>query len=318
MNLLIIGDYPVATQARMRAAFPAEWQITIAAPDACAPHLADAEAVIPEHVLVDDAFLAQAPRLRFVQVGAGYDNVDLAACSRRGVQVCNAAGLNADAVAEHVMALLLCHYKNICPLNQFMHAGGTSPLPDYRGGELAGRTLGLVGLGHIGRAVAARAQAFGLRLLGWSYRPIQVPGVTPVSLPQLFTESDIVSLHVPLTDDTRHLIDDAALAQMKPGALLINTARGGLIDEAALVRALQSGTLGGACLDVFAEEPLPAESSLRQLDNVILTPHTAGYPDGPKFHAKRIAYFAANIQRWLSGEQLQGKLNNLAEEDLQK
>ena len=309
MNLLIIGDYPVATQARMRAAFPTEWQITIAAPDACAPHLADAEVVIPEHVLIDAAFLAQAPRLRFVQVGAGYDNVDLAACSRRGVQVCNAAGLNADAVAEHVMALLLCHYKNICPFNQFMHTGGSAPLPDYHGGELAGRTLGLVGLGHIGRAVAARAQAFGLRLLGWSYRPIQVPGVTPVSLPQLFTESDIVSLHVPLTDDTRQLIDAAALAQMKPGALLINTARGGLVEEQALVHALQHGTLGGACLDVFADEPLPAESPLRALDNVILTPHTAGYPDGPKFHAKRIAYFAANIQRWLAGDEPQGKLN---------
>lgn len=309
MNLLIIGDYPVATQARMRAALPTEWQITIAAPDACAPYLADAEVVIPEHVLVDDAFLAQAPRLRFVQVGAGYDNVDLTACSRRGVQVCNAAGLNADAVAEHVMALLLCHYKNICPLNQFMHTGGSAPLPDYHGGELSGRTLGLVGLGHIGRAVAVRAQAFGLRVLGWSYRPIQVPGVTPVSLPQLFTESDIVSLHVPLTDDTRQLIDAAALAQMKPTSLLINTARGGLIDEAALVRALQRGTISGACLDVFAEEPLPAESSLRQLDNVILTPHTAGYPDGPKFHAKRIAYFAANIQRWLAGDEPQGKLN---------
>lgn len=311
MNLLIIGDYPVATQARMRAAFPTEWQITIAAPDACAPYLADAEVVIPEHVLVDDAFLAQAPRLRFVQVGAGYDNVDLAACSRRGVQVCNAAGLNADAVAEHVMALLLCHYKNICLLNQFMRIGGSASLPDYHGGELSGRTLGLVGLGHIGRAVAARAQAFGLRLLGWSYRPIQVPGVTPVSLPQLFAESDIVSLHVPLTDDTRQLIDAAALAQMKPTSLLINTARGGLVEEQALVHALQHGTLGGACLDVFADEPLPAESPLRALDNVILTPHTAGYPDGPKFHEKRSAFFAANIQRWLKGDEPQGRLNNL-------
>lgn len=309
MNLLIIGDYPVATQARMRAAFPTEWQLTIAAPAACALHLADAEVVIPEHVLVDDAFLAQAPRLRFVQVGAGYDNVDLAACSRCGVQVCNAAGLNADAVAEHVTALLLCHYKNICPLNRFMRTGGSAPLPDYHGGELSGRTLGLIGLGHIGRAVAVRAQAFGLRVLGWSYRPIEIPGVAPVSLSQLFAESDIVSLHVPLKANTRHLIDDAALAQMKPGALLINTARGGLIDEAALVRALQRGTLSGACLDVFAEEPLPADSPLRQLDNVILTPHTAGYPDGPKFHAKRIAYFAANIQRWLAGDEPQGKLN---------
>lgn len=311
MNLLIIGDYPVATQARMRAAFPTEWQITIAAPDACAPYLADAEVVIPEHVLVDDAFLAQAPRLRFVQVGAGYDNVDLAACSRRGVQACNAAGLNADAVAEHVMALLLCHYKNICPLNQFMRIGGSAPLPDYHGGELSGRTLGLVGLGHIGRAVAVRAQAFGLRVLGWSYRPIEIPGGESVSLSQLFAESDIVSLHVPLKANTRHLIDDAALAQMKPGALLINTARGGLIDEAALVRALQRGTISGACLDVFAEEPLPAESPLRQLDNVILTPHTAGYPDGPKFHEKRSAFFAANIQRWLKGDEPQGRLNNL-------
>lgn len=311
MNLLIIGDYPVATQARMRAAFPDEWQIVIATPAACSAHLAVAEAIIPEHIRIDDDFLAQAPRLRFVQVGAGYDNVDLAACSRRGVQVCNAARLNADAVAEHVMALLLCHYKNICRHDRFMHAGGTSPLPDYRGGELAGRTLGLVGLGHIGRAVAARAQAFGLRLLGWSYRPIEISGVAPVSLSQLFAESDIVSLHVPLKANTRHLIDDAALAQMKPGALLINTARGGLVEEQALVHALQHGTLGGACLDVFADEPLPAESPLRALDNVILTPHTAGYPDGPKFHEKRSAFFAANIQRWLKGDEPQGRLNNL-------
>ena len=311
MNLLIIGDYPTITQVRMRTAFPDEWQIAIATPAACSAHLAVAEAIIPEHIRIDDDFLAQAPRLRFVQVGAGYDNVDLAACTRRGVQVCNAAGLNADAVAEHVLALLLCHYKNICRLDRFMHAGGTSPLPDYRGGELAGRTLGLVGLGHIGRAVAARAQAFGLRLLGWSYRPIQVPGVTPVPLPQLFAESDIVSLHVPLTDDTRQLIDAAALAQMKPTNLLINTARGGLVEEQALVHALQQGTLGGACLDVFADEPLPAESPLRALDNVILTPHTAGYPDGPKFHEKRSAFFAANIQRWLKGDEPQGRLNNL-------
>lgn len=309
MNLLIIGDYPVTTQVRMRAAFPDEWQIVIATPAACSAHLAVAEAIIPEHIRIDDDFLAQAPRLRFVQVGAGYDNVDLAACTRRGVQVCNAAGLNADAVAEHVMALLLCHYKNICPLNRFMHTGGSTPLPDYHGGELSGRTLGLVGLGHIGRAVAVRAQAFGLRVLGWSYRPIEIPGGESVSLSQLFAESDIVSLHVPLKANTRHLIDDAALAQMKPGALLINTARGGLIDEAALVRALQRGTISGACLDVFAEEPLPAESSLRQLDNVILTPHTAGYPDGPKFHEKRITYFAENIQRWLAGDEPQGKLN---------
>lgn len=137
MNLLIIGDYPVTTQVRMRAAFPDEWQIVIATPAACSAHLAVAEAIIPEHIRIDDDFLAQAPRLRFVQVGAGYDNVDLAACTRRGVQVCNAAGLNADAVAEHVLALLLCHYKNICPLNQFMRIGGYPDGPKFHAKRIA-------------------------------------------------------------------------------------------------------------------------------------------------------------------------------------
>ena len=302
MNLLIIGDYPVATQAQMRAAFPAEWQITIAAPDACAPHLADAEAVIPEHVLVDDTFLAQAPRLRFVQVGAGYDNVDLAACSRRGVQVCNAAGLNADAVAEHVMALLLCHYKNICPLNRFMHTGGSAPLPDYHGGELSGRTLGLIGLGHIGRAVAVRAQAFGLRVLGWSYRSVEIPGVAPVSLSQLFAESDIVSLHVPLKANTRHLIDDAALAQMKPGALLINTARGALIDEDALVKAMDDGTVAAFATDVMVEEPFNLSHPLIGRENVVLTPHIAWGPRETR--ARLLATVVDNLQAWCDGKRL--------------
>lgn len=244
MNVLLIGQFGEDTQARIRAAFPADWRLEIAAPEEVGLFLAEAEAVIPEHIPVDEAFLAQAMRLRMVQTGAGYDNVDLAACTRRGVQVCNAAGVNAAAVAEHVLAFLLAYYKDLCLLNAAMHAGETA-VPSYTGGELAGRTIGLVGLGRIGRAVAARCQAFGMRVIAWSYRPIEVPGVTLVDLPALYRESDIVSLHVPLKPETRAMIDARALAQMKPGALLVNTARGGLVDEAALVDALAGGQLGG-------------------------------------------------------------------------
>ena len=301
MNVLLIGQFGEDTQARIRAAFSADWRLEIAAPEEAAQFLAEAEAVIPEHIPVDEAFLAQAVRLRMVQTGAGYDNVDLAACTRHGVQVCNAAGVNAAAVAEHVMAFLLAYYKDLCLLNTAMHAGETA-VPSYTGGELAGRTIGLVGLGRIGRAVAARCQAFGMRVIAWSYRPIEVPGVTLVDLPALYRESDIVSLHVPLKPETRAMIDARALAQMKPGALLVNTARGGLVDEAALVDALAGGQLGGACLDVFAEEPLAAGSPLRRMANVILTPHTAGYPDGVKFHVARYAFFVENIRSFFAGQ----------------
>ena len=299
MNVLLIGQFGEDTQARIRAAFPADWRLEIAAPEEAGPFLAEAEVVIPEHIPVDEAFLAQAVRLRMVQTGAGYDNVDLAACTRHGVQVCNAAGVNAAAVAEHVMAFLLCHYKNLCLLDRAMHEGNA--IPAYSGSELRGRTLGLIGLGRIGREVALRAQAFGMHVLGWSYRPIAVPGVEQVTLEALCQASDVISLHVPLKADTCGMIDAAVLEQMKPGALLINTARGGLIDEAALAAALRSGHLGGACLDVFAEEPLALESPLRGMANVILTPHTAGYPDGLKFHTARYAFFVANIRAFFTG-----------------
>ena len=309
MNVLLIGQYGAETTRRIRAAFPADWRLEIAAPEEAGPFLAEAEVVIPEHIPVDEAFLAQAVRLRMVQTGAGYDNVDLAACTRHGVQVCNAAGVNAAAVAEHVMAFLLCHYKNICPLDHAMHAG--SAIPPYSGGELRGRTLGLIGLGRIAREVALRAQAFGMHVLGWSYRPIAVPGVEQVTLEALCQASDVISLHVPLKADTCGMIDAAVLEQMKPGALLINTARGGLIDEAALIAALRSGHLGGACLDVFAKEPLALESPLRGMANVILTPHTAGYPDGLKFHAARYAFFVANIRAFFAGEAPSCMLNEI-------
>lgn len=137
------------------------------------------------------------------------------------------------------------------------------------------------------------------------------PGVEPRELDALLRESDVVSLHVPLNGQTRHLFGDEAFARMKPDALLVNTARGAVVDEAALIRALRDGAIGGACLDVFEAEPLPEDSPLRELPNVILTPHTAGFPDGPGFHRKRYAFFAENIRRFWAGEVPEGRMNLL-------
>jgi glyoxylate reductase len=146
-------------------------------------------------------------------------------------------------------------------------------LDGYLGVDLADATLGLVGLGGVGQAVARRAAAFGTRLLGWSRSDRAVPGVERVPLPRLLGESDFVSLHVASTPETRGLIDAAALARMKPGAVLVNTARGDVVDEQALIAALASGRLGAAALDVFADEPIGSEHPLTQFPNVVLTPH---------------------------------------------
>ena len=298
MKVAVIGSFPAKTRERVRSCFPAEWEVCIGPAEES--FLREADAVIPEHAQVDASFLARAPKLRMVQTGAGYDNVDLEACTRRGILVCNAAGVNAAAVAEHTMALLLGWYKNIVPLDRCLREGRETP--DYTGSELAGKTVGVVGLGAIGRRVARYCLAFDMRVLGFSRRPVELPGVEPADLDTLFRESDVVTLHVPLNGETRHLVGQAAFERMKSDALLINTSRGAVVDEAQLIRALEEHTIGGACLDVFEEEPLPDDSPLRRLPNVLLTPHTAGLPDGVKFHEKRYRFFARNIARAFAGE----------------
>ena len=311
MKVLIAGAVEDCAKDRLAACFPADWTVRVTGPEVPAEALCDADALIPEHLRVDAALLDKAPKLRFVQTGAGYDNVDLAACTARGVQVCSAPGVNANAVAEHVMAFLLCWYKNLLYLDGFMKSGRSAGELRYTGAELSGKTIGLVGLGHVGRAVAAYCRAFDMRVLGCSPRPFELDGVEPRDLDSLLRESDIVSLHLPLKDDTRHLIDARVLESMKPDALLINTSRGAVVDEAALAEALRAGRIGGACLDVYEDEPLPEDSPLRRLPNVILTPHTAGFPDGVQFHKKRYAFFAQNIRRFFEGGIPEGRRNML-------
>ncbi len=271
--------------------------------------LQDAEALIPEHLPVSAVFLDRAPKLRMIQTGAGSDNVDLAECTRRGILVCSAAGVNAAAVAEHTMALILGWFKNIVYLDTFLKARRDSRELCYSGGELLGKAAGIIGLGAIGQRVAALCQAFGMNVLGYSRHPKCIQGVENVRLEELLERSDVVSLHVPATPETRHLMDRQAFRRMKPSAVLVNTARGSVVHEADLIEALRRHQIAGACLDVYEEEPLPQASQLRSLPNVLLTPHTAGYPDGVRLHAGRYSFFAGNLQRAWRGELPENLLN---------
>lgn len=307
MRIVLAGDYPERTEARIRSRFPEEWELRIAGPEQLPRELPRADVLLPEHLAVTRELLRLAPGLKLIQTGAGCDNVDLAACAEAGVPVCRAPGVNAAAVAQQVMAYLLCWYRNLLPLDRGMKAGLPEKELDYTGAELSEKTIGLVGLGMVGRQVAALCAAFGMRVLGCSRSGRPAPGVELRDLDALLRESDIVSLHVPLTGSTRGLIDGAALRKMKPDALLINTSRGAVVREKDLIPALRRGEIGGACLDVFEEEPLPLSSPLRELENVILTPHTAGYPDGYRYHEKRWDFFVGNIRRIERGEEPEGR-----------
>ena len=309
MNLVIIGRFPAVTDTQIRAFFPADWEVSITESNLAGPYLQNADALIPEHIPIGPSFLDKAPKLRMIQTGAGYDNVDLAECTRRSILVCSAAGVNTAAVAEHTMALILGWFKNIVYLDSFLKAHRDSRELRYSGGELCGKTAGIIGLGAIGQRVSSLCRAFGMNVLGYTRHPKFVQGVEAVSLDELLARSDVVSIHVPATSETRHMIGRQAFQKMKPSAVLVNTARGSVVHEEALIGALSDHQIAGACLDVFEEEPLPQASRLRELPNVILTPHTAGYPDGVKLHEKRYSFFSSNIRQAWSGEMPANLLN---------
>lgn len=309
MNLVIIGRFPADTDTQIRAFFPADWEVSITESNLAGPYLQNADALIPEHIPIGPSFLDKAPKLRMIQTGAGYDNVDLAECTRRSILVCSAAGVNTAAVAEHTMALILGWFKNIVYLDSFLKAHRDSRELRYSGGELCGKTAGIIGLGAIGQRVSSLCRAFGMNVLGYTRHPKSVQGVEAVSLDELLARSDVVSIHVPATPETRHMIGRQAFQKMKPSAVLVNTARGSIIREEDLIEALSDHQIAGACLDVYEEEPLPQASRLRELPNVILTPHTAGYPDGVKLHEKRYSFFSSNIRQAWSGEMPANLLN---------
>ena len=244
-----------------------------------ARELADADALIVRSAThVTEDVLSHAPKLRIVgRAGVGVDNIELDAATRRGVLVVNTPGSSSTSVAEHALALMMSLARSIPQLNAAMHAGRWEK--SSAGAEMRGKTLGLVGLGRIGAEVARRARALEIRVV--AYDPYLSPeraaewGVELLPLPEMLGKADYVSLHTALSPATERIVNAGFLAQMKRGARLVNTARGELVDEAALADALRSGHLAGAGLDVFTVEP-PKDSPLLAMSNVIATPHVAG------------------------------------------
>lgn len=314
MKILIVGYFNETAKSNIVRYFPQDWNVVIVPPgEEMLHHIEDCQVLIPEHIKVDHSLLANAKKLKLVQTGAGFDNVDIPACTQLGIWVANAAGVNAQAVAEHVMALILSYYKNIPFLDHFMKNKLDEHQLDYTGSELNGKTIGIIGLGAIGKKVAAFCGAFDMNVLAYARHaaPQSDSLVKMTDFDTLLSTSDIISVHVPLTLQTKQLINKAALSKMKNTSLFVNTARGGIVNQRDLIDALKNGDISGACLDVFESEPLPIDSELRNLGNVILTPHTAGMPDGRKFHKKRYDFFINNIKRVENGEEPESKLNQL-------
>lgn len=237
----------------------------------------DPVALIVRYGRISATLIGAARSLRVISKhGSGIDTIDSAAASARGIEVKSAAGANAAAVAEHSIALLLACAKSVVPLDARMHAGHWDKAT-HKSIELAGRCIGLVGLGAIGLRVATVARALDMRVIGHDPYARDIPSwIEAVSLPRLWAESDAISLHCPLTESNRELINAATLAQCRDGILLVNTARGGLINEADLLAAVHSGKVACAGLDSFQQEPPPAAHCFQGQQRLILSPHVGG------------------------------------------
>ncbi len=258
---------------------------------------------IPLHRYPD--FLREARELKMIQTASiGYDRIDIPACSRRGVIVCNVGEVMAESVAQHTWGLILDISKNISRSDRVMRTGGWR-IEKRFGIELYGKTLGLVGIGDIGGRVALKGRlAFGMRVI--AHDPYVLParaqlyGAKLTDLNTVLRESDVISIHTPLTPETRHMIGREQFSLMKPTAIFVNTSRGPVVDEAALTETLQGGKIFGAGIDVFEQEPLSPTSPIRGMENVVITPHTSSSTR----EAFRNTWKATvnNIQRFVEGK----------------
>lgn len=309
-KVLLTDPIPPPLVQRVRSLLPPniDFDVVSTSEDAhLAAHAADADVLLVIFRRIDASILALAPQVRFVQrVGAGYDNIDVAELAAAGVPVGYAPGANAVGVAEHTILLMLALLKRLPRTEQATRAGRLDHYEAVQAGigDLAGSTIGLVGIGGIGQEVAARLAAFAPELLYTSRRRLDPStearlGVAYKPLPDLLAAATIVSLHLPLTNETHGLVGKAELAQMRPGALLINTSRGGVVDEDALLHSLESGHLGGAALDVLEHEEDNHNAFAHRLD-VIVTPHTAGSSRASV--QRMIQQAVANVVQFLAGE----------------
>lgn len=245
--------------------------------------------------------LAGLPKLKLIsRPGTGVDGIDLEACKRHGVAVANLRGNDAQEIAEHSIALMLCALRRIAEMDRRLRAGEWAT--DYIRGAY-GATLGVVGLGAIGSRMAQLGRAIGMKVLAWSFGEdggrAAKAGAERVELDELLRRSDVVSLHLRASPEARGMFDASRLGLMKPGAVLVNTARGALVDRAALIQALTSGRIAAAGLDVFHTEPLPPDDVLLSLPNVIATPHNGS--NMPDVVARAIMTAVVNVENWLRG-----------------
>ena len=279
---IVVLDAATLRGGLSRPSFEHEWtEHERTVPSETAERIRNAHVVITNKSPVNAEAIAGAEKLELIAVAAtGVDIIDLSACRAANVIVCNVRRYANQSVAEHVMALILCLARGICSHHRRVVAGEWSKSPVFspdmgKINNIADMQLGIVGAGALGRATAGLAQAMGMQVFfALRDKPDDLPRLP---LPQLLADSDVISLHLPLTAETRHMFNRNTFAMMKPGALFVNTARGGLVDSTALMEALTSGTLGGAGIDVLPEEPPPTNEPLlmENLSNLIITPHVA-------------------------------------------
>lgn len=266
----------------------------------------DTDIILCNKAIIDKEVFDYAPRLRYVGLFAtGYNNIDLASAKEHNVTVCNTAGYSTNAVAQQVMAYILMHYTKIYEYNSFVKQGGWKKAPTFcplvfSTDEVFGKTLGIIGYGTIGRAVEKAALGLGMKVLVHTRTPRD--DAKFVTFDELLEKSDIVTLHCPLTEQTKDLMNEETFSKMKRGAFFINTSRGGTVDEKALEKALSSGQLSGAAVDVLKKEPMDKESSLEKIDNLVITPHTAWAPKTTR--ERLIKLVAENLSRFLEGKEV--------------
>lgn len=273
--------------------------------DEIAERVKDSEIILCNKCIMNKETLKNAGNVKYIGLFAtGYNNVDIEYTNERNITVCNAGSYSTNAVAQHVFALILEHYNKVGEYNKFVKDGGWihsekfSPFKPMK--EMDGRTLGIVGYGSIGKKVAKIAQAFDMKVLAYNRSPKKDESVRFVEMDELLEKSDIVSIHCPLNSDSEKMCNKEFFEKMKDGALFINTSRGGVVDEQALIDAVKFKKISGAGLDVVAVEPMEKHEEILDIDNIIITPHSAWAP--VETRTRLVEIVKNNIKKWVAGD----------------
>lgn len=273
--------------------------------DEIAERVKDSEIILCNKCIMNKETLKNAGNVKYIGLFAtGYNNVDIEYTNERNITVCNAGSYSTNAVAQHVFALILEHYNKVGEYNKFVKDGGWihsekfSPFKPMK--EMDGRTLGIIGYGSIGKKVAKIAQAFDMKVLAYNRSPKKDESVRFVEMDELLEKSDIVSIHCPLNNDSEKMCNKEFFEKMKDGALFINTSRGGVVDEQALIDAVKFKKISGAGLDVVAVEPMEKHEEILDIDNIIITPHSAWAPVETRTRLAEIV--KNNIKKWVAGD----------------